>query len=47
MTAALKYAAEPPPQRGAWYGQLYVQVLVAIALGVAARRISGPTSARR
>jgi aerobic C4-dicarboxylate transport protein len=34
MTVAVNYAAEPPPQRGAWYGQLYAQVLIAIALGV-------------
>ncbi len=31
---ALKYGTDPQPRRGAWYGQLYVQVLIAIALGV-------------
>ncbi|MCP3729796.1 dicarboxylate/amino acid:cation symporter [Sphingomonas sp. MG17] len=34
MAVALNYAAEPEPRRTAWYGQLYVQVLIAIALGV-------------
>lgn len=34
MAIALDYAAEPQPRRVAWYGQLYVQVLVAIAAGV-------------
>jgi aerobic C4-dicarboxylate transport protein len=34
MAVALDYAAHPQPRRGAWYGQLYVQVLIAIALGV-------------
>ncbi|HSX55042.1 MAG TPA: C4-dicarboxylate transporter DctA, partial [Sphingomonas sp.] len=34
MAIALDYATEPP-RRVAWYGQLYVQVLVAIACGVA------------
>jgi aerobic C4-dicarboxylate transport protein len=35
MAIALEYAADPQPRRVAWYGQLYVQVLVAIACGVA------------
>ncbi|MDC7811373.1 cation:dicarboxylate symporter family transporter, partial [Sphingomonas koreensis] len=34
MAIALDYASEPQRRRGAWYGQLYVQVLVAIAAGV-------------
>ena len=34
MAIALDYAAEPHPRRTAWYGQLYIQVLIAIALGV-------------
>lgn len=34
MAVALNYADEMPPRRTAWYGQLYVQVLVAIAAGV-------------
>ena len=34
MAIALDYAADPHPRRTAWYGQLYVQVLIAIALGV-------------
>jgi aerobic C4-dicarboxylate transport protein len=34
MTVALKYGGEPQPLRGAWYGHLYAQVLIAIALGV-------------
>ncbi len=34
MAVALKYGTGPQPHRGAWYGQLYVQVLIAIALGV-------------
>ena len=35
MAIALDYSTEPA-RRGAWYGQLYVQVLVAIAAGVSA-----------
>lgn len=34
MAVALEYAKEPP-RRTAWYGQLYVQVLIAIVAGVA------------
>jgi len=34
MAVALKYDTDPQPRRGAWYGQLDVQVLIAIALGV-------------
>ena len=34
MAIALEYSTEPP-RRGHWLGQLYVQVLIAIALGVA------------
>lgn len=34
MAIALDYAAEPHPRRTTWYGQLYIQVLIAIALGV-------------
>ncbi|WP_447725275.1 dicarboxylate/amino acid:cation symporter [Sphingomonas koreensis] len=35
MAIALDYAADAQPRRVAWYGQLYVQVLLAIACGVA------------
>jgi len=35
MAVSLEYAAQPTIRRGAWYGQLYVQVLIAIAAGVA------------
>ena len=34
MAIALEYSHEPQ-RRGHWLGQLYVQVLIAIALGVA------------
>jgi aerobic C4-dicarboxylate transport protein len=35
MNIATQFASGPPPRRGAWYGQLYLQVLFAITLGVA------------
>lgn len=34
MAIATAYTTDPQPRKPAWYGQLYVQVLIAIALGV-------------
>jgi aerobic C4-dicarboxylate transport protein len=34
MATTMNMGAMPQPRRSAWYAQLYVQVLIAIALGV-------------